>query len=141
MAKGVSPLIASVLLIAITIAVAAILAGYVTNLTRETLNILPTCLGGSVNYATAEYPKWDSANNKVVAVVEAQSAHVGSFKFEVILNNDTTLNLNDANNLRLAPGSAGTVSTQSLGVAKADVKTVRVTTNCSNVATDRTGLR
>ena len=142
MQKGISPLVASVLLIAITMAVAAILANFITGVTQQTLQSSSTCIGGSMSYATAEYPKWEASNSQIVAVVEAQYVSLGSFKFGVTLNNDTVLTYSDILGRALAAGSRGDIRTQaSLPFAKADVKNVLITTNCTNVKTEATGLR
>jgi len=137
--KGISPLVASALLIAITIGIAVILANYVSTYTTRALSLLPTCIGGNLIYVTADYPKWDT--NKIIAVVEAQNVPMGDFSFDILLNNDTLLTSSDAQGLSLASGSTGTVISQTLGVAKTDIKQVRISTNCSNVKTEWTTLR
>ena len=140
--KGISPLVASVLLIAITMAVAAILANYVSTLTTETLGNLPTCIGGSVNFASADYPKWDDSTSSIVAVVEAQSVSLGRFKFAVTLSNDTVATFDDTRGQAIPAGAIGDIRTQnSLPFAETDVRTVTVLTNCSNVKAGPTGLR
>lgn len=139
--KGVSPLVASVLLIAITLAVAAMLANYIGGFTQSTLQNLPTCVGGFINYASADYPKWDDANSAIIAVVEAQSVPLSRFKFVVTLTNDTVLTYDDATGHSIAAGSIGDIRTQSLPFSKSSVKSVLVITNCSNVKTTTTALR
>ena len=141
MTKGISPLVASVLLIAITMAIAAVLANYVSGLTRQTLGGLPTCIGGSVNYISAAYPQWDYANSKVVAALEAQSVALGRFKFAVTLTNDTVLTYDDVTGHSISPGSIGDIRTGGLPFPKASVSNVLVLTNCSNVRTISTTLR
>jgi len=132
--KGVSPLIASVLLIAITLAVAAVLANYLNAFTTETLENLPMCsVGGSLNFASADYPKWDSSTSTIVAVVEARSVDLGKFKFQVILTDDTVKTFNDALGSSISAGSIGTVRTEQLTFSKSDVKNVIIITNCSNI--------
>jgi len=131
--KGISPLVASVLLIAITLAVAAILANYVSTYTQETLGTLPTCVGGSMVYATADYPEWDESNSRIKAVIEAQFVPLGDFKFEVLLTNDTVITSDDTQGLSLSAGSTGTIISGNLGVTKNSINKVRVSTNCSNV--------
>ncbi len=140
--KGVSPLVASVLLIVITMGVAAVLATFVSSYTRQTLQTsLPTCIGGNLVYISAEYPKWDDAGKKIIAVVEAQNVPLGDFKFDIILSNDTAFSVSDIQGLSLAPGATGTIMTSSLSLSKTDIKQVRVSTNCSNVKTEWTTLR
>src|SRR3990172_10984037 len=131
--KGVSPLIASVLLIAITMAVAAILANYVSNLTTQSLENLPTCIGGSMNFASADYPKWDDPTSSIVAIVEAQSVALGRFKFAVTLTNGTVLTYDDVTGHSISPGSIGDIRTAGLPFPKTSVSNVLVLTNCSNI--------
>lgn len=139
MKKGISPLVASVLLIAITMAVAAILASWVSGYTRTTLATLPTCIGGSLSYVSADYPKWDI--DHIVAVIEAQAVSLGNFKFEVIFNNDTSSRYSDTQVLGLPPGASGTVISETIGGSSTDIKKVRVISNCSNVQTDWSTLK
>jgi flagellin-like protein len=141
MTKGISPLVASVLLIAITMAIAAILANYVSGLTRQTLGGLPTCIGGSVNYISSAYPQWDYGNSRVIGIVEAQSVPLGGFKFEILLTNSTIINSADTQGLSLAPGSSGTVISSTLPLTRAEISQVRITTNCSNARTDFDSLK
>jgi len=137
--KGISPLVASALLIAITIGIAVILANYVSSYTARTLSLLPTCIGGNLIYVTADYPKWNT--NQIIAAVEAQNVPMGDFSFDILLNNDTVLTSADAQGLSLAAGATGTVISQTLGVVKTDIKQVRISTNCSNVKTGWATLR
>ncbi len=139
--KGISPLVASVLLIAITMAVAAVLANFVSSYTQRTLSALPTCIGGSVNYVTADYPKWDSANGRIIAALEAQTVALGSFRFEVQFQNDSISTYSDSQGLQLAPGASGTAISQTIGGPSSAIKVVRVGTNCSNVRTDFASLK
>jgi len=131
--KGVSPIVASVVLIAITMAIAAVLANYVSTLTQQTFSNLPTCVGGYITFASADYPKWNEADSSIVAVVEAQGVDLGKFKFTVTLNNDTVLTYNDVTGHVIPAGAVGDIRTGTLPFAKSDIKRVRVVTNCSNV--------
>ena len=141
MKKGISPLVASVLLIAITMAIAAVLANYVSGLTRQTLGGLPTCIGGSVNYISAAYPQWDYATSKIKAALEAQSVPLANFKFEILLTNSTIINSTDTQGLALAPGASGTAISDVIPVPKTSISQVRITTNCSNVRTEYDSLK
>jgi flagellin-like protein len=138
--KGISPLVASVLLIAITMAVAAVLANWVSSYTTDTISRQP-CVGGSVNFVTADYPKWDSTNKVVKAAVEAQFVDLGDFKFDVIFDNDTVMTFDDTADLELASGSSGSITSTTVGGFDTDIKQVRISTNCSNVKTSWTNLR
>ena len=142
MTKGISPLVASVLLIAITMAVAAILANYVsTTVRQQTQQLQATCIGASINYVTADYPKWDSG--KIKAVVEAQFAPLGSFKFDVIFDNDTakTYSITDEPSGGLSPGTTASITSTSIGGSSGDIRQVRISTNCTNVKTDWSALK
>jgi flagellin-like protein len=140
--KGVSPLIASVLLIAITLAVAAVLANYLNTFTTQTLENLPMCsVGGSVSFVSADYPKWDSATSTIVAIVEARSVALGKFKFVVTLNDDTVFTYEDVTGHSISAGSIGDIRTGPLTFDKSDVKNVIITTNCSNIKAGPTTLR
>ena len=140
--KGLSPLVATALLIAITISVAIVLANFVSQYTSQTLTNLPTCVGGSVNFATGDYPKWDAPSNSIVSLVEAQYTDLGSFRTELLLNNDTTVRYSNVNPVAIPAGSTGRVSTGSLNATvQSQVKQVRVISNCSNVRTEWTNLK
>jgi len=134
MRKGISPLIATVLLIAITMAVAAVLANWVQTYTETAL---PTtnCIGGQVGVISSEYPYWDSTNTRIVAVVEAKFVELSDFKF-VVLMNDDTVNTYDATIITLQPGTIGTIKTTTADTSTlvpTDVRTVKILTSCPDV--------
>ncbi|MDD5416782.1 MAG: hypothetical protein PHU12_02285 [Candidatus Aenigmarchaeota archaeon] len=138
MAKGISPLVATVLLIAITMAIAAILANWATTYTE---NALPStsCVGGTVRFVSSDYPKWE--NSRIVAVIEARYVTLNKFKFAVLMNDDTVNTYNDVNNLELEPGTIGTIKTDTLSISESNVKAVQILTSCSDVKTDLTALK
>ena len=137
--KGLSPLVATALLIAITISVAIVLANFVSQYTTQTLSTLPTCVGGSINFATPAYPKWDSGS--IVALVEAQFTDLGNFKVEVLKTDDTVVRFDNTNVLSLPAGSTGRIDSGATNLQQIDVKQVRILTNCSNVRTEWAALR
>lgn len=138
--KGVSPLIASVLLIAITMTLAAILASFVSNYTRDQLTNLPSCVGGNIIFSSADYPKWDTGT--IVAVIEAENVDLDTFTFEILLNDDTVINSADALTASISAGGAGTVRTGALSISESDVNKVRIIAgNCQGVKTQWTALR
>ena len=110
MTKGISPLIASVLLIAITIAIAAILASWVTSYTEEALPTT-TCVGGSMSFVSNEYPKINDAG-ALVACVEAKYVALGNFKFEVLFDDDTVETYDDASEVSIVAGGTGCPKTE-----------------------------
>jgi len=139
MKKGISPLVASVLLIAITIAVAAILANWVQTYTVDSLP-QTSCVGGSIAFVSSDYPKW-TTDNTILAVVEARYVSLSNFKIAVLKNNDNVETYDNVNTLTLAPGTIGTIETDVLEIAKADIKAVQILTSCSDVKTDLTVLK
>jgi flagellin-like protein len=136
--KGISPIIASVLLIAITMSIAVILAAYVTNYTRTATESIPsTCIGGALFVQGT--PTCTGGDLKVT--VEANYVTLNGFKADTrkalpdgsIVH--SAINQTDGPD-SLAPGEIGTLTfaTDCTGVEES-----RVTTgNCFNVRTDWT---
>lgn len=139
--KGISPLIASVLLIAITMTLAAILATFVSNYTRQQLSALPSCVGGTLTYATAEYPKIEGGGDTVTAVLEAGNVDLGpGFTIEVLHNDG---NVDTATNAvgTIAAGAAGRVSNASFSGLTTSDKVRFTAKNCPSVRTEWTNLK
>lgn len=139
--KAISPLVAAVMLIAITMTVAVLLSQWATTSFQQTVSSLPTCIGGRVDYLSAEYPKWNDADKSIIAAITAYGTSLSKFKFEVRLVNDTILTFNDRVGLSLAPGATGTVISTSTGLEKSSIKDVWITTNCSDVKTTISTLK
>jgi flagellin-like protein len=137
--KGISPLIASVLLIAITMTLAAILATFVSNYTRQQLSSLPSCVGGTLLFATSDYPEY--SGGEVTAVLEAENVEVKDFTIEVI---DSTgdVKRKSATGITIPSGSSGTVSADfsAEGIAVGN-KARFIAVNCPSVKTDWTALK
>ena len=138
MKKGISPLVATVLLIAITMAVAAVLASYVQSIPAK---VLPSasCVGGSISFISSDYPKWE--NGAIVAVVEARTATLKNFRFAVLMNDDTVNTYNDINGQSLDSGRSGQIKTDVLSISQSNIKAVQIQTNCPDVKTDFTALK
>lgn len=137
--KGISPLIASVLLIAITMTLAAILATFVSNYTRQQLSSLPSCVGGTLLFATADYPKLNG--NDVVSVVEAGNVELKDFTVEAI-DSSGTVTRKSVTGVTIPAGSSGTVTADFSGAGIATDDKVRViAVNCPSVKTDWTSLK
>ena len=136
--KGISPLIASVLLIAITMSLAAILATFVSNYTKQQLSSLPACVGGTLTFATADYPTLSGEH--VVAVVEADNIELKDFTVEVI---DSTGNVQRASASGDIPaGSSGTVNADFTGKGLVLGNKARIiAVNCPSVKTDWANLK
>jgi len=138
--KGISPLIASVLLIAITMTLAAILATFVSNYTRQQLSNLPSCVGGTLTFATSAYPKLTSTTT-VTAVLEAENVDLTGFTIEV-LKSDNSIQTQDGGSNTIKAGSAGTVSNASFTDLTAGTDKARVIAkNCPSVKTDWATLK
>ena len=132
--KGISPLIASVLLIAITMTLAAILATFVSNYTRQQLSSLPSCVGGTLTYATPDYPKKNAAGDTVTAVVEAGNVDLKDFTVEVLTSTGNVVSQDVTATIKA--GSAGTVTaTGFTGLTTSDRARV-IAKNCPSVKTD-----
>ena len=133
--KGISPIIASVLLIAITMSIAVVLAAYVTSYTREATQSIPSaCIGGAVFFMSGS-PVLNTTSCRVTASLEGQFVTLNSFKVDqnrggVISSGASTTGVTE-----LAPGDSGTVYAN-INSPCDDVDYVRVTTNCFNVKTD-----
>lgn len=137
--KGISPLIASVLLIAITMALAAILATFVSNYTRQQLSSLPSCVGGTLLFSTADYPKLNG--NSVVSVVEAGNVELKDFTIEATDSNDFVTRQN-VTGVTIPAGGSGTVSADFTGSGLVVGNKVRIiAVNCPSVKTDWTSLK
>jgi flagellin-like protein len=137
--KGISPLIASVLLIAITMTLAAILATFVSNYTRQQLSALPSCVGGTLLFVTNDYPMMSSGS--IVTIVEAGSVDLTGFTIEAI-NSTGYVNSGNAGSSTIKAGSSGTVQADfsGTGVIASDKARV-IAKNCPSVKTDWATLK
>ena len=138
--KGVSPLIASVLLIAITMTLAAILASFVSSYTQQQLSSLPTCVGGTVIFATADYPRLDS--NNIVAIVDVSSVDLSGFKIEAINSTGDVTSVTATGATSISAGSSGTIRADFTGYGIAIGDKARVVAgNCPDVRTTWVSLK
>jgi len=81
--KGISPIIASVLLIAITMSIAVVLAAYVTSYTREATTSIPSaCIGGALFFVSGS-PVLNTTDCKITASIEGQFVSLNNFKIDV----------------------------------------------------------
>ncbi|MBU3896677.1 MAG: hypothetical protein KJ697_01965 [Nanoarchaeota archaeon] len=137
MRKGISPLVATVLLIAITMAVAAVLANWVQTYTEEALP-QSNCIGGQVGVISGEYPYYDDVNNKIVAVVEAKFVELSDFGFVILMWDDTVRTYDSSTVITLQPGTIGTITASTTGTSYpalvyGDVRNIQITTSCPDV--------
>ena len=138
--KGISPLIASVLLIAITMTLAAILATFVSNYTRQQLSALPSCVGGTLVFATNAYPKFATPN--VIAIVEAENVDLTGFTIEAINSTGYVSSKTVTGSPTIKAGSAGTVQASFTGEGLVVGDKARViAVNCPTVKTDWVSLK
>jgi flagellin-like protein len=132
--KGVSPLIASVLLIAITMTLAAILASFVSSYTQQQLSNLPTCVGGTVTFATADYPRMDGGN--IVAIIDVSSVDLSGFRIEAIDSNGDVITRTATGATNISAGSSGTIRADFSGTNVTTGDKARVVAgNCPDVRT------
>lgn len=131
--KGISPIIASVLLIAITMSIAVVLAAYVTSYTRTATQAIPSaCIGGAI-FINGN-PKCTGGALNVT--VEGQFVTLKTFTIDV--RNAATqafINSYTASGNQLAPGDTGRL-TATLGTDCSTSNQIRVSTDCFNVKTD-----
>lgn len=139
--KGISPIIASVLLIAITMSIAVILAAYVTNYTRTATESIPsTCIGGAL-FVQGTPTCTGGTSGTLTVTVEANYVTLNGFKADTrkALPDGTILHSAIAqvgDPASLAPGEIGTLT---FSTDCTNVQESRVTTgNCFNVRTDWT---
>lgn len=144
MNKAISPLIAAVLLIAFTMAVAAILATWASSFMAARTGELETavaeevvCRGGLIKFLSG-YPKME--DNRIQAVVEVSGIDLGNFAFELILRNNSVALIKDSANTTIAPGKLGTIISEPLSITKENITKLRLTSNCSDVKTLLTTL-
>ena len=132
--KGVSPLIASVLLIAITMTLAAILASFVSSYTQQQLSSLPSCVGGTITFATADYP--DLIAGEIVAVIDVGSVELSSFRIESINSTGDVNTVTATGATSISAGSSGTIRADFSGKGAAIGDDTRVVAgNCPDVKT------
>ncbi|HIQ50007.1 MAG TPA: hypothetical protein EYH56_02310 [Nanoarchaeota archaeon] len=150
MKKGISPLIAVVLLIAATVTVAAILANWARSYVGGEVTEFRSkvekfeCLYGAISLISDEYPK--IVNDRIVAMIEVAGVPLGNFTFEVIYNDPTTgieevKVLKDIKNLALSPGikGIGIIISENLtenNINPENIIKVRIGSNCSEVKTE-----
>jgi len=138
--KGISPLIASVLLIAITMTLAAILATFVSSYTRQQLAAMPACVGGTLTFATPAYPK--ISGSTITAAVEVENVDLTGFTVEALDGETGNVTSLDGGSNIIKAGSAGTVTAsgfpeQIIAGDKARV----IAKNCPIVKTDWATLK
>ncbi|MDI6825713.1 MAG: hypothetical protein QMD36_00765 [Candidatus Aenigmarchaeota archaeon] len=131
--KGISPVIASVLLIAFTIAVAALYSGWITSFTKRTTEEVGersekrvTCTYGGIALDDVKYNQ--TAGNLTEGFVEnTDIIDLGNIDFEIFYTNGTREKSDQ--NMTLEPGERKPFTI----VNTSNYDKIRVITNCSNV--------
>ncbi len=133
--KGISPLIASVLLIAFTLAVASIFSGWLTSFTKKTgtqiqerSDVRVTCSYGGVALSNLQYNSTASSGNLTGTIENTDIVDLGDIDIEVFFTNATRF-LSDLNKT-LRPGEKDTFNFR---INTTTYDKIRVKTNCSNV--------
>ncbi len=133
--KGLSPLVATVLLVAFTMAVAIILSNWVLDYSRTQTQILnekgSKQVGCSSAWLAFESPVYNSTQKRFsVEIINQGNVPLGDFKMIVIYNNGSSSEyaINPVN-LSLSPGSPAAISNTS--VDSVAITRVRIPHNCS----------
>lgn len=139
--KGISPLIASVLLIAITMTLAAILASFVSTYTQSQLGAMPSCVGGTIRFATAAYPDLN-ASNYIIAVIEVGGVDLNDFDIEVIDTDGNVVRHDASPTTTISAGRSGRIEADfsADNVAAGDDTRV-IAGNCPDVKTGWVDLK
>ena len=146
--KGISPLIASVLLIAFTVAVAGILSTWITGFTRQSTETVEsesttqlTCTYGGISLSGL---KFNTTSNALTGqITNTGTIGLGNIKLQVVYTNKTTmtsvlcqirssaLNCSDTStsNITMTPGQVLSFSI----TGSSSYEYIYATTNCSSV--------
>lgn len=156
--KGISPLIASVLLIGFTVAVAGLVSVWLTSFTRTTTGTISdqgteqvVCSFGGVGLSSLVFR--DTSKNLTGNIENTGTVNIGEITLQLLYGNatirtiylcssgDTVFDCIDIGtaNLSLAPGVKKSFNVGAGCTAKGNISTVRVYTNCSNVDDEATG--
>jgi len=141
MKKGVSPFLATVLLIAFAIAVAAIFGGWLTSFTTQTTEEVQersekrvTCSYGGIALEDLVYNL--SSTNFSGKIENTDIITLGNIDFEIFYADDTRGELDL--NITLEPGEKNTFNQQVTKMNTTTYNKIRVITNCSNVYDEAT---
>lgn len=131
--RGISPLIAAVLLIGITMAVAIILSAWATQFTSDVTESVSTCHGAKIRAGSAKY---DTSTGKFkVSVENVGSVPVDGFRLSVLFDNqDSGVYSVSPAGKTLSPDDFPAVFSNSSMAQNIDK--VRVLTSCSGVYSD-----
>lgn len=143
--KGISPLIATVLLIAFTVAVAGLLSSWLMSFTKSSSEIVSrqsntqlVCSYGGIALSNLKYSS--SCNCMNGTIENTQTISLGNITIQTIYSNQSTITTKlcvygsaakdcGVANISLQPRESVSFSINS----SSDYQTIRVYTNCSNV--------
>ncbi len=143
--KGISPLIATVLLIAFTVAVAAIVSLWITNFASTSTDTVSEktdtelyCIYGGVSLTSLRYYSTDGYLSGIVE--NTRLVDIGNITLQVFYGNASskTVKLNDSGTtgfMSLEPREQGIFNISNIG---SNYDTFHLYTNCSNVYDDAT---
>lgn len=133
--KGISPMIATVLLIAFTLAIAGIFSGWLTSFTKSTSTTVQersdtrvTCSYGGIALSNLEYNTTASNGNITGNIENTDIVDLGDIDIEIFFTNATRY-LGDLNRT-LQPGEKDTFQ---IFINTTTYDKIRAKTNCSNV--------
>lgn len=136
MRKGISPFIASVLLIAFAITVAGIYSGWITSFTKTTTETVKehsekrvTCSYGGIALDDVKYNR--TSRNLSGTVENTDIIALGNIDFEIFYTDASRGKLDL--NMTLEPGEKNTFNQNVPKMNITDYTEIRVLTNCSNV--------
>ena len=135
--KGISPLVASVLLIAFAIAVAGLYSGWITSFTKVTTEEVQeqsekkvTCSYGGIALDDVKYNK--TIGNISGTVENTELIVLGNIDFEIFYTNASREKLDL--NMVLEPGERNIFIRQVPDMNTTNYDRIRVITNCSDVS-------
>lgn len=143
--KGISPLIATVLLIAFTIAMAAIIGNWLPTFTSSHTDTITDksdeelrCLYGGVTISDLQY--CDAERNISGTVMNTRLVHLGSIALQIFFDNGSSVdfhlnNSGTSNSMTLEPGEQDLFSDLKIG---SNYDKLHLRTNCSSVYADAT---
>jgi len=141
MKKGVSPFIATVLLVAFAIAIAAVFGGWLSSFTQTTTEEVQehsekriTCSYGGIALEDLEYNK--TAGNLSGKIENTDIIVLGNIDFEIFYT-DASRDKLDLN-MTLEPGERDTFNQIVTKMNTTGYDKIRVITNCSNVYDEAT---
>ena len=137
--KGISPLVATVLLIALTVGIGGVIGFWLTGFTQTSTQIVAQqgqlqiiCQNGAIDVVNLKY-----CNNNITGTVRNNGRiALGNITVQVIFNNASQVNLalNDSSGSYLAL-KPGVVFAFNQSIGSTNYNKIFISTNCSGVTT------